>query len=897
MPMRRSALPGASVGKALYKRATPQKPRPETPWRSRPIPDHPRPVQSLPIDDLLPEVAKALATAPALVLTAAPGAGKSTRVPPLLARTLPGLVLLLQPRRIAAKSLARRIAAEQGWRLGGEVGYRVRFERSGGDSTKLWVMTEGSLTRQLATDPYLEGVSAVVLDEFHERSLHSDLALAYLKELQGSVRDDLKVVVMSATMDAAPIAAYFGNCPVLNSTGRVHPVAVRHWLSAEQLPLPERAARAVAEALIDPECGDVLVFLPGMGDIRATERALLAQSLGDVEVLPLHGSLSPEEQDRALTPGSKRRVVLATNVAETSVTIPGIRTVIDAGQARVLYQDALSGVDELRLESISRFSAEQRAGRAGRTAPGRCWRLWSPTFEARMRTASEPEVRRVDPAAALITLKRLGYADSRRFPWFETPEARRLEASEALLHGLGATVAPYGALTALGERLAGLPLAPRLGALLHYAAQAQCLRLGATLAALCGERDLRMPARPSDMPADPAPCDALDRLECLEHAQRTRFAGTLRDTGVDPNAARQVVQARDDILAAWQGVRGGWNVAERDRQPDADLLCRLLLTAFPDRVARRSPGDANRATMLGGTSLEIDRGCALYADKGQERLPLFIAVAVQEIMRAGKPVVLVRQAAEISEADLAATPDGIIRREELRFDETRERVVSQIRWCYRDLAIREAAGEPQDDAAANACLIAAITPRARVLLCADETISAWLMRVAWLARHMPELALPAFTDAELVTTLAECASGCVSLAEVRAKRPLEWLQAVLTQPQQMALAEQAPETLAVPSGSAISIQYSLEAAPVLAVRLQELFGWAATPRLAAGRVPVLLNLLAPNYRVEQITSDLASFWANTYPQVRKDLRARYPKHAWPDDPLTAQAEARGRKRP
>lgn len=851
---------------------------------------------NLPIDDLLPRVREVMATSPALVLTAAPGAGKSTRVPPELVKALPGMVLLLQPRRIAAKSLAKRIAAEQGWRLGGEVGYRVRFEKNGGPATRLWVMTEGVLTRQLATDPYLDGVSAVILDEFHERSLHTDIALAYLRELQTSVREDLKLVVMSATMAAEPVAAYLGGCPVLTAAGRTHPVALRHWLSAEQLPLPERAARAVAEAIIDPAGGDTLVFLPGMGEIRATERALAGQPIGAVDVLPLHGSLPPDEQDRALTPGPRRRVVLATNVAETSVTIPGVCTVIDSGQARVLYHDPVSGVEELRLESISRFSAEQRAGRAGRTAPGRCWRLWSPTFEARMRPATPPELARVELSGTLIVLKRLGYADARRFPWFEPPAVERLAAAEALLHGLGATQQEYGPLTPLGERLAGLPLPPRLGVLLHHAAQAQCLHLGATLAALAGERDLRPPARPSDDPADPAPCDALDRLECLEHAQRVRFAVNSRDHGIDGNAARQVLQARDDILAAWQGARGGWNVAERERKPDADAICRLLLAAFPDRVGRRSPQDPNRAILMGGVAVEIARSSALFAHTGMEREPLFVAVAVQAVERSGRTIVEVRQGAEVREAELAATPDGVVRREELLYDAVRERVVAQIRWCHRDLVLREAAGEPPDAQSACAALVAALAPRVRELFAADEATAAWLLRVAWLAQHMPELAWPAFDDALLGEVLAECANGCTTLAEVRARRPLDWLAARLTRAQAAALDEHAPATFAVPSGSRIQLTYSLDAPPVLAVRLQELFGLPATPRLAAGRVPVLLHLLAPNYRVEQITSDLASFWTNTYAQVRKDLRARYPKHSWPDDPLTAPPVAKGRPR-
>jgi ATP-dependent helicase HrpB len=858
----------------------------------------------LPIDEILPELRATLAAGRALVLTAPPGAGKSTRVPPLLVGLSTKQVYLLQPRRLAAKALARRIAHEQGWQLGREVGFRVRFEKSGGPATRLWVMTEGSLTRQLQADPYLDGVGVVILDEFHERSLHTDLALSYLRELQRTVREDLVIVVMSATMDARPVAEFLGGCAVVESPGRMFPVITSHWQGAQDLAIGDTVARCVAQARLDPECGDILVFLAGMGEIRACQRAL--EGVQGVDVLPLHGSLPPEEQDRALSPGPRARIVLATNVAETSVTIPGVRTVIDSGQSRVLRHDPGTGLDELRLQMISRQSAAQRAGRAGRTAPGRCIRLWTPLADGRLEAATAPEIRRVDLAPVTLALKGLGYADTRTFPWFDPPEAVRGAAAEELLHLLGALTAPYAGLTQLGERLAGLPLHPRLGRLLHAAAQAQCPQLGATLAALAGERDVRLPPRHDEPPADPAPCDALERLELLADAVKARFAGHLRSQGIDPGACAQVVQARDEILAAWGG---GWRQADRERTADPDLICRLLLTAYPDRVAKRSgdaraSGDANRAALAGGVAIEIDRGSALHAAKGQERAPLLVATELQELMRAGKPVVLMRQGAEIEEAWLAELPGGVRREERLAYDAERGRVVSAIRWMYRDLAVREAPGQPGDAAAASTLLADALAPQARALLLgpedgADEAqlaLRSWLARVAWLRRELPDLGLPELGDADLAELVRELCAGCTTRAEVAAKPALDWLAARLDRSQQQAVAEHAPERFTVPTGNAIRLQYGQDGAPVLAVRLQELFGLTATPRLARGRVPILLHLLAPNYRVEQITQDLASFWANTYPQVRKDLRARYPKHSWPDDPLTAPPQARGRPR-
>jgi ATP-dependent helicase HrpB len=857
-------------------------------------------VISLPIDEILSSMREALGRSRSLVLTAPPGAGKSTRVPPAVAALVPGKVYLLQPRRLAAKALAERIASENGWKLGREVGYRVRFDRVGAEATKLWVMTEGTLTRQLAADPYLDGVSAVIVDEFHERSLHTDLAVSYLRELQRTVRADLTLVVMSATMATAPVAAFLGGCPVLAALGRPFPVDVRHWPGRQDLPLADQVAQAVAEALADPDGGDLLVFLPGMGEIRACQRAV-GPIAGDAWVLPLHGSLSGDEQAAALQPNARRKIVLATNVAETSVTIPGVRTVIDAGQARVLRYHPATGLDELRLEPISHANATQRAGRAGRTAPGRCLRLWTPLADHRLAEAVEPEVRRVDLAPMTLTLKRLGYDDTRTFPWFEPPEAERVAAAERLLHLLGATAAPRGPLTALGERLADLPLHPRLGRLLVEAAQAHRLHLGATLAALVAERDVRLPRRRTDPPVDPGPADALDRLEALAMAIKAHFRPQLRDQGIDGGTAAQVARAREAILAAWRGAPGGRKSEDGDRAADPDLICRLLLAAYPDRVARRTDSDPNRATMTGGVAVEIDRASALFSHRGMAREPLLVCVEIQETAHAGKPVVLVRQAAEITEADLERLVPGAIRREEaLRYDAGRERVISDQRWLYRDLVIRSAPGQPADASAASACLAEALTPQARevVLGEADAPARSWLARLDWLRSACPELGLPVFSDADFTEVLRELADGCASLAELRAKPALDWLKARLTRDQQLALDEHAPAELPVPSGRRIALDYAAAAdrPPVLAVRLQELFGLATTPRLARGRVPVLLHLLAPNFRVEQVTQDLASFWAVTYPQVRKDLRARYPKHSWPDDPLTAKAEAKGRRR-
>ena len=865
-------------------------------------------MQPLPIDEALPQVAAALTTGSACVLTAPPGSGKSTRVPPLLTNLLPGQVYLLQPRRIAAKSLARRIAQEQpGWQLGREVGYRVRFDTVGGAQTKLWVMTEGSLTRQLAQDPFLDGIAAVILDEFHERSLHTDLAISYLREVQRTVRPDLKLVVMSATINAQEVAGFLGgpdkSCPIVEAPGRTYPVTVTNRAELPGKYVSDQVVPAVLAALEYPDCGDILVFLPGMGEIRSCERALgdaFAAAGISREICPLHGSLPPEVQDRALSPSDQPKVVLATNVAETSVTIPGVRTVIDTGTARVQRHNPATGLDELRLEPVSRFSLDQRAGRAGRTAPGRCIRLSSPLVDARRPQAADPELQRVDLAGTLLTLKLWDYADPATFPWFSAPDPERLGAAEDLLHALGATEAPRGRLTARGKTLADLPVHPRLGRLLLDAAAAGQARLGASLAALTGERDVRLAQRGGGPAPTPAVADALDRLELLAIAERENFHPGLRQRGIDPGAAWENARIRDDLvrLVATSGSKAAASPADL-----TTLVPRLLLAAYPDRVAKRAAPDANRGSMTGGVAIELDAQSAVAARSGYPRPELFLAVSCQGLGQGMRASTVVRQAAELTEDDLAAVfPGSVARRERLTWDDAKQQVAAQIGWYYRDLAIRMVRDGQPDPTAVAAFLAQRLAPEAPALIAAAEALAGWLARYRWLRMVAPDLALPEITDADLAALIADLCIGCRSRAEVVAKLDQEGLERLtgrLSWQQSRQVEDWAPSHYPVPTGNRIRLDYAQADAatpPVLAVRLQELFGEPATPRIADGRIGVLLHLLGPNYRCEQVTRDLASFWANTYPQVRKDLRGRYPKHSWPDDPLTAPPVAKGRPR-
>jgi ATP-dependent helicase HrpB len=860
-------------------------------------------VLSLPIDDIMPRLLAELASARRLVLTAPPGSGKSTRVPPALAAAGGGAVLLLQPRRVAARSLAARIASERGWRLGEEVGYQVRFERVGGKQTRLWVMTEGTLTRRLQDDPYLDGVQAVILDEFHERNLNSDLALAWLAELRRTVREDLALVVMSATMDAAPVARFLDDAPVIVAGGRPHAVAVRQRAGARDEPLAMQVAAAVREALREADCGDVLVFLPGVGEIRAAMAALATGC--DAEVLPLHGRLALEEQERALRPGERQRVILATNVAETSLTIPGVRTVIDSGLARISRFDPDRGLDTLVTEGISRASADQRAGRAGRTAPGRCLRLWSAQEDLRRPAHSDAEIQRVDLAPVVLLLKAWHGDDPRRFPWFEAPAPERIDHAEELLAALGISSGERAPLSARGRRIARLPVHPRLGRLILDAIDAGRAQLGCSLAALLSGSEVRLsaggPRRERELSL-PSQADALEDLAALASAEARAFAPALRGQGLDPFAAREAARVRDELLRAL-GPAPRPPAPSAHAPEDAALVVRLLLAAYPERVARRTVSDGNRGMMAGGVAVEIERSSGCAARSGTPRPELFLAYGVHGLAgRGAAAATRVTRAAELDEQVIAEVHAGaIVRREQLAWNDQRQQVDALIGWFYRDLCLRVARDGSQPDGAAVARVLAkALLPRSAELVAEDPEAALWLSRLRWLRAVRGDLALPEPGSAQLRDLVEQCCAGCRSRAEVAAKPKLPWLEATLGREQSRLLDEYAPVSLSVPSGSRIRLDYAAAdgvRAPVLAVRLQELFGLGQTPRLAGGRVAVLLHLLAPNYRVEQVTDDLASFWATTYRQVRKDLRARYPKHSWPEDPLHAIPQAKGRPRP
>jgi len=849
---------------------------------------------SLPIDSYLPLIVRQLAGAGSIVIVAEPGAGKTTRVPPAILRDeilspeYPN-VIMLQPRRVAARAAAMRIAEENGWQIGREVGYHIRFEKKIGPETRLRILTEGVLTRQMLEDPFLHGVGAVILDEFHERSLNVDLAIAMLREVQQTVRQDLRIIVMSATLEAAPASRFLGGCPVVNVPGRTFGVEIEYHPHASAS-VAARVAGCVEEICSRQDSdGDVLAFLPGAEEIRRTMAQLqpLADLL-DLAVLPLHASLPADQQMLALRPSPRRKIILATNIAETSLTIDGVRWVVDGGLAKIPMFDPHRGLDRLELKRISKASAIQRAGRAGRTAPGRCLRLWSAKEHAVLAEFESPEINRVDLCGVVLDLHIWGTSDAAKFGWFDAPEPSALQSAGRILEMLGAVRG--SGITELGKRLSRLPLHPRIARLMDAAADAGCADEGAAIAALLSEKDIRRSVDPGPRHNRTATTrgdsDILLRLDDLSEAERFHFAAHLRDRGVDPFAARQVVQTRNELQRLARRQLSAFR-----KEPSRETLLKLMLLAYPDRVCRRRGGDRSAAIMTGGNGVRLDPE-SIVTD-----YEFFLALDARDDPRSAHREAIVRIASAIEPQWLMELfPESISRERISEFDDNRRRVVGKTIVRYRDLILSEEIDTAIDPASAGEALSDALRPRAREIFSGDERAMNVLRRVSLLQKIMPEHPWPMFDDAELSEILGDLCAGKSSVEEVMRESLADALLGRLQYPLDQLLRQHAPEALEVPSRSRIELQYREDQPPILAVRLQEVFGWRDTPRIADGRVAVLLHLLGPNFRPVQITSDLKSFWATAYFQVRKDLRVRYPKHSWPDDPLTAPPVAKGRAR-
>lgn len=829
----------------------------------------------LPIDDVLPDVVRALAPAGgSLVLEAPPGAGKTTRAPrALLDAGLDGELVVLEPRRLAARLAARRVAEELGERVGETVGYTVRFEDVSSARTRVRFVTEGVLTRRLVADPSLRGVSLVMLDEVHERHLQGDVALALLRRLKETRRPDLRLAAMSATLDAAPIARFLG-CDVVRSEGKRFDVAIEHLAAPDDRRLELQVAsavRALAAAGLD---GHVLVFLPGAADIRrALESCAKIAGEHDLALLPLHGDLSPAEQDRAVGASSKRKVILSTNVAESSVTIDGVVAVIDSGLVRVARHAPWSGLPTTAIEKTSRASATQRAGRAGRTRPGRALRLYTKADHDARPEHDTPEVMRVDLAQTLLELHASGARD---LAWLDPPKPESIAAAEALLERLGALDA-NGAITDVGRRMLELPLHPRQARLLVEATRRGVTEEGCVLAALVGERDLRSSskARFDDRPrarADVATerSDLLALLDLWTEAEGSGFsAGALRAIGLDPGGVHATQRAVRQLQRAVARPSAGV-AAARPEGPKAidDALLLSVLAGFPDRVARRRrPGSRDLALAQGGTAELAETSAVRDA-------PWMVAVDA-EVQR-GRAIV--RVASEIEPEWLIDLFEDRIRESaDLSFDEAKGAVTGGSRMLYDALAIAESPGFDPDDPAVAELLFERAKAKGARAFAPEGALDRWLARARFAASQDAKVKAP--TDEDVLAALRELASGKKSFRELEDANLLEALRAKVGSYGR--IDELAPERVTLASSRAARVEYEDGKPPWVASYLQDFLGTKVSPR--AGGVPIVLHLLAPNKRAVQVTTDLAGFWERHYPSIRKELMRKYPRHAWPED--------------
>ena len=829
-----------------------------------------------PIDPLLPDVVATLAAHPRLVLEAPPGAGKTTRVPPALlaAPWLAGRrIVMLEPRRLAARAAAGFMAAQRGEAVGQTIGYRIRFESKVSAATRIEVVTEGILTRLIQDDPELAGIGAILFDEFHERHLAGDLGLALALDVQATLRPDLRLLVMSATLDGERLARWL-DAPRLSSPGRSFAVRIEHPPLRAQEPDAARLRRAVQQAL-DETDGDVLVFLPGRREIAQAqmmlEEILTPRDGNAIDILPLHGELTLDAQRAALAPAEPgtRRVILATNVAESSVTLPGIRAVVDTGLAREPRFDPNSGFTRLQTVVISQASADQRAGRAGRVAPGVAYRLWPQS--QRLESARAPEIAQADLSGLALELAAWG-SDALRWP--DPPPPGALAQARELLQRLGALDAGLR-ITAPGRAMLELGASPRLAAAALRAPEPQRALVADLLALIENRSPLRGGATRDD--------DLRPRVLAL-HAWRDGGTAAARRAGGDPGA-----------LAAVEQASRGWRQRLRARSaasgvPDAHAVGDLLLHAYPDRIALRDPAQPLRYVLASGRGVRLHEASTLIGE------PWLVVTDLRLEARDS----LIHAAAPFDPERLERDyPERFIRTRSVRWNADRDAAEAFEERRF-DALVLERRSAPVGDADAVPALLAALRARGLDALPWGDAARRLRLRVQSLRGWMPELALPDFSDAALLdaleTWLAPHLAGKRRLDALTAAELSAALGAQLDHAQRRALDTEAPDALTVPSGMTRKLDYVPDQPPVLAVKLQELFGLADTPRIAAGRVPVTLHLLSPGGRPIQVTRDLRGFWDRTYPEVRKELKGRYPRHPWPDDPWSATPTHRAKPR-
>ena len=829
------------------------------------------PPPHLPIDGVLPELRAALAARSSAVLQAPPGAGKTTRVPLALLEEswlAAQRIVMLEPRRLAARAAARRMADSLGEPVGATVGFRVRGETRVGNGTRIEVVTEGVLTRMLHEDATLDGVGLVIFDEFHERSLNADLGLALSSETQSVLRPELRLLVMSATLDGVAVASLLGDAPVIASEGRTYPIEIRYLPRRADQSIEGAVARAIRLALAE-DGGSVLAFLPGAGEIRRTHDVLASSALSsDVRVFPLFGAMPAAAQDEAIlpSPAGSRKVVLATSIAETSLTIEGVHVVVDSGLARVPAFSPRSGMSRLETVRVSRAAAEQRSGRAGRTAPGVCYRLWAVDEHSGLMERDRPEILQADLAPLALDLAVAGVVDAACLRWLDAPPAPALAHARELLVQLGALDADHR-LTRHGRAMASFGVHPRVA---HMLLRARALEFGGTACVVAALLDERDPMRHGSLDLDP---DFSHRVSIVE--------GRDRLPAVDWDTVRRV-RERARTLRAMLRVPAHESVDDRD-------CGRALALAFPDRVARRRAGAGERYLMRNGLGGALPEGSSLTGAP-------FLAIAE---LGGQRPDARIQLAASLARAELDEMVGDAVEHEDVVEWRAEERTVVAVRReRLGAIVLRESTLDDPDPAAVAEALLSALTTGQGLSLIWSDDASRLRSRLAFLHRHVD--GWPDVGDDTLRATardwLLPHLIGLRRREEVEALDFGALLLSRLSWRQRGELDDLAPAHVEVPSGSRIRIDYTDPDAPVLAVRFQELFGLDTTPSVAHGSVPLTLHLLSPAHRPVQVTRDLAGFWRNSYFDVRRELRGRYPKHPWPDDPMRAEPTRRARPR-
>ncbi len=842
--------------------------------------------ERLPIYEIEQDIIATLKATKRLVLQAPTGSGKSTQVPQMLLKhglLGDGQVVILQPRRLATRLLASRVAHELGVSLGREVGYQVRFEKVTSDATRIKFETEGILLRQLIQDPALRGVQALIFDEFHERHLYGDITLARALDIQEKLRPDLLIVVMSATLDAGALEDYLWPCAVLTSQGRTYPVHVEYLprrQGANPPPPWELAAEVFARHAGQRDTGDVLIFMPGGFEISQTIEAIrhTPEARGHI-LLPLHGELSPRDQDAAVARYDQPKVVVSTNVAETSVTIDGVRLVIDSGLARIPRYDPHRGINTLLVEKISQASSDQRAGRAGRTSSGKCVRLWSEPEHDERAPHELPEIKRLDLSEVVLTLKAAGVEDLRKFRWLEAPAETSLHNAEVLLTDLGA-LDHAGHLTDIGRQMLAFPVHPRYARMMLAAQQYGCVHQACLVAALTQGRDLLLrnsgrdvESAREDLLGEKAPSDFWILMRAWNYALKNQFRlDACRKLGIHSVTAKQV----GPLLEQFLRIAKAEGLDTQPREVKDEALQKCILIGFSDRVARRVDGGTLRCEIV------HERKGVLARESIVHQSTLLVAAEIREIQGRDKELnTLLSLATAIEPAWLQEIfPEDMQAKLHVEFDTVSRRVQASEQLSFRGLNLSARRIEPPPSEPAARLLASEVIAGRLHLPNWDHTVEQWLTRLRFLGQHCPELQLPPITDEDRQHLIEQLCHGAVSYKEIKDREIKPLVQSWLSSAQKELLDKHAPERLTLSNTRTPKVTYEPGVPPYISLRIQELFDVTQTPRIAMGRVPVSVHILAPSQRPVQVTQDLANFWREHYPRIKSELQRKYPKHEW-----------------